>query len=469
MPRSAHRVITFNLLWAGVLVVVGAALILSGQASGQQVNGTVSWLAVGCWVMALVMLVRSALIARDLGQGLNWVHTSVLNVVADRHAVIPAPAKDFQAPEITTLLRALGRYQDQVTRERLGPDRRLVAVLGALSSGVVVATEKGQVSLLNNAAQELLGAERAKVGTSIFAALSRESVMRALEKAHRAERPMEAIFERLDGVDLQGRVSSLLNNEGAIIIFPPVELDRHRPGVDFDLTLHDIPPAIRPLGLDLLLDELPLLVLDTETTGLDATNDRIVSLGAVCAHGMRLFKSQMIDDLVDPGIPIPATSTAIHGITDDMVNGARAWPELYAEFEGLVRNRVVVGHGIPFDLTIMRAECERHGQPWQDLVFIDTLRLASLLNPTLNHFGLENLVGLYQIDLHGRHTALGDSLVCAELFFRMVPRLQMQGLATLGDLLRFHCHDPVDVIAKQKEAGWITEQPDYLREQSGLE
>jgi DNA polymerase-3 subunit epsilon len=242
-----------------------------------------------------------------------------------------------------------------------------------------------------------------------------------------------------------------------------VELDRHRPGVEFDLELHEVPPAPPGLSLEVPLDDLPSLIMDLETTGLDAVRDRIVAFGAVTAHGTRLYRSRLLDDLVDPGVPIPPTSTAVHGISDEMVAGARAFPEVYADFQRLAANRVIVGHGIPFDLTVLRSECERHGRPWEDLVFIDTLRLASLLNPTLRRFDLESLSELYQIDLHGRHTALGDALVTAELFFRMIPRLQQQGFRTLGELLRFHCVEAVDVIAKQKEAGWIVAQPAHLR------
>jgi len=75
---------------------------------------------------------------------------------------------------------------------------------------------------------------------------------------------------------------------------------------------------------------------------------------------------------------------------------------------------VVVGHNVPFDLTILREECRRHERPWQDVVFIDTLRLASLLNPTLGGWYLETLAAMHHIDVHGRHTALGDALVTAE-------------------------------------------------------
>lgn len=361
------------------------------------------------------------------------------------------------------MLASLGLYQDQITRERHAPDHKLLTVLGSLASGVVIITDQGQVRLLNSTARELLGAERARVGTSLFAALSRESVLAAMQKARRARRALESVFERLDGVSLQGRIALLPDDEGAVIIFPPVELDRHRPGVEFDLKLHDVPPAAGPLDLAMRLDDVPVIVIDTETTGLDVTTDRIVSLGAVCAHGPRLYKSRLMDDLVDPGVPIPPASTAVHGITDAMVRDARAFPEVWADFQRLARGRVVVGHNISFDLTILREECRRHDRPWEDFVFIDTLRLASLLNPAMGRLDLESLAQLYQLDLHGRHTALGDALVTAELFLRMVTRLQMQGFNTLGELLRFHCTEPVDVIAGQRERGWIHTQPEGLR------
>ncbi len=91
-------------------------------------------------------------------------------------------------------------------------------------------------------------------------------------------------------------------------------------------------------------------------------------------------------------------------------------------------------------------------------MFIDTLRLATLLNPTLKDFELETLASIYQVDLHGRHTALGDAMVTAELWFRMLGRLEQQGFATLGDLLRFHCTEAVDVIARQ-QAGRLDHHP----------
>lgn len=463
MREPAHRLIKRSLVWAGICAGAGAVVLLPDVVMRRPISTLSLLVGAGTFTAALILYWRSWRAADRLGRGIEGVRTAVLNLVSDREAFVPGSVTADMPAEVEAMLRSLALYQDQIIRERRAPDHRLLAVLGSLASGVVIITHQGQVSLLNNSARELLGAERARVGTSLFAALSRESILAAMARARKAGRMIESLFDRLDGTTLQGRIVLLAADEGAVIIFPAVELDRHRPGVEFDLQLHDVPPATATLDLGMRLEDLPAIIVDTETTGLDVTRDRVVSLGAVCAHGTRLYKSRMMDDLVDPGVPIPPVSTAVHGITDDMVRDARAFPEVWADFQRLAINRVVVGHNVPFDLTILRSECRRHDRPWEDLVFIDTLRLASLLNPTLGRFDLETLAGIYQIDLQGRHTALGDALVTAELFFRMIPRLQMQGFATLGDLLRFHCTQPVDIIAGQRERDWITQQPDYLR------
>jgi DNA polymerase-3 subunit epsilon len=463
MKRPAYDTIKRSMVLAGVLAAAGAVLLAPSILTDRAVPLSVQVLAAVCAVLAGFLLAAGWRAAHRFGLGIERLRSAVLNLVADRDASLPENLPAGTPGEILAMLESLAAYQGEVVRDRNAPDQRLVAVLGALSSGVVVVTDQGQVSLLNHAARDLLGAARARVGTSVFAALDRKSVLRTIEKAGKADRPVEGVFERLDGVELQARVSPLPGGEGAVIIFPPVELDRHRPGVEFDLELHDVPPPRGDLSLDTPLDELPILVLDTETTGLDVREDRIVSVGAVAAHGARLFRGRMIDDLVDPGVPIPPASTAVHGITDPMVADARDFPAVYADLDRMAKGRVVIGHNVPFDLTIMREECARHGRPWEQPVFIDTLRLASLLNPALDRLDLETLADIYNIDVHGRHTALGDALVAAELFFGMMPRLQMQGFRTLGDLLEYHCRAAVDVIAGQRESGWITTQPESLR------
>ena len=94
------------------------------------------------------------------------------------------------------------------------------------------------------------------------------------------------------------------------------------------------------------------VVLDTETTGLSSQQDRVIELGMLLFEfdpvtGVVHRVLEVFDELEDPGFPIPAAVTAIHHITDDMVQGKRIDD---ARVERLLRDvQVVVAHNAAFD------------------------------------------------------------------------------------------------------------------------
>jgi DNA polymerase III subunit epsilon len=106
--------------------------------------------------------------------------------------------------------------------------------------------------------------------------------------------------------------------------------------------------------------------LDFETTGVSAQNDRIVSAALhQLGGGVEPVKTPW---LVNPGVPIPASATAIHNITDAMValegTPAQVAVESIAAAVASVANRIpLVVFQAPFDLTMLHAECVRHGVP----------------------------------------------------------------------------------------------------------
>jgi CBS domain-containing protein len=87
------------------------------------------------------------------------------------------------------------------------------------------------------------------------------------------------------------------------------------------------------------LNALDAVVIDTETTGLDPAEARIVEFAAIRILGGRL-SDEMFRSLVSPGVSIPAAATAIHHIDDAKVAGApsfsQAWPELINFIGGAV-------------------------------------------------------------------------------------------------------------------------------------
>ncbi len=76
--------------------------------------------------------------------------------------------------------------------------------------------------------------------------------------------------------------------------------------LEHDLSLHDRPGQPVAITPRTPLSELPAVVLDTETTGLDTQRDRVISVGAIRLHGARLYRSRTLNMLVNPERSIPS-------------------------------------------------------------------------------------------------------------------------------------------------------------------
>ncbi|MDH5206964.1 MAG: 3'-5' exonuclease, partial [Hylemonella sp.] len=184
------------------------------------------------------------------------------------------------------------------------------------------------------------------------------------------------------------------------------------------------------------LDERPLAALaytvfDTETTGLQpSAGDEIIQLGAVRIVNGKLLRHESFDQLVDPGRPIPAASIPIHGITQDMVRGKRRIAEVLPAFHAFARDTVLVAHNAAFDMRFLQLKEASVGVAFHQPV-LDTLLLSALVHPAQDSHRLEAIAERFHITVLGRHTALGDALVTAEVLLRLIPLLQAMGIDTL--------------------------------------
>lgn len=106
-----------------------------------------------------------------------------------------------------------------------------------------------------------------------------------------------------------------------------------------------------------ILDQEPLM-LDTETTGVHAGAE-VVDIGVVNHRGEVVYES-----LVRPQNGIPVESTNVHGIDEQMVENAPAWPEVYLEVAKVTHRKTVIIYNLDFDQRIIRSECERHNLPY---------------------------------------------------------------------------------------------------------
>ena len=189
-----------------------------------------------------------------------------------------------------------------------------------------------------------------------------------------------------------------------------------------------------------VLDERPLsaltcVVFDTETTGLEPSKgDEMISIGAVRIVNGRLLRGEIFNEFINPGRPIPAASTNIHGITDAMVADAPTAIETLPRFHGFAGPGALIAHNAAFDMKFLSLKEKAAGVRFNQPV-LDTLLLAAHVfgrDETLSLDGLSDRFGV-ELAAEDRHTALGDAVATAEVFLRLLPILEARGVRTLGE------------------------------------
>ena len=179
------------------------------------------------------------------------------------------------------------------------------------------------------------------------------------------------------------------------------------------------------------LTDLTYTVFDTETTGLNPSGgDAIIQIGAARIVNGKLLRQESFEQLVDPGRTIPAETIPIHGIRQDMVDGQPRIAAVLPVFHAFAQDTVLVAHNAAFDMRFLQLQEKATGVVFRQPV-LDTLLLSAVVHPQQESHRLEAIAERLNVTVHGRHTALGDALVTAEIWLRLVPLLAQQGIFTL--------------------------------------
>ncbi len=183
------------------------------------------------------------------------------------------------------------------------------------------------------------------------------------------------------------------------------------------------------------LAELTYTVFDTETTGLrPGEGDEIIQIGAARIVNLRLLRSETFDQLVDPKCRIDPAAARIHGITEDMLRGQPTIDEVLPAFHAFCEDTVLIGHNAAFDMRFLQLREHSTGVRFDQPV-LDTLLLSEVIQPAqeAHMHKLEAIAERLGVPIEARHNALGDALVTAEVFLRMIALLADAGIRTLRE------------------------------------
>jgi DNA polymerase-3 subunit epsilon len=178
------------------------------------------------------------------------------------------------------------------------------------------------------------------------------------------------------------------------------------------------------------------IVLDTETTGLDAKNgDRLIEVGCVELYN-RIPTGREFHAFINPdGQPVHPEAEAIHGISGDFLADKPVFRDVVSGFLEFIGDDQLVIHNAPFDVGFINMELGRLDMPQiiMDRV-VDTLALARRKHPAGPNT-LDALCKRYGIDnsVRTKHGAIVDSLLLAEVYVELLGERQADlGLASAG-------------------------------------
>ena len=202
------------------------------------------------------------------------------------------------------------------------------------------------------------------------------------------------------------------------------------------------------------LAALSAVAFDLETTSLDTRIAQIVQFGAVHLDKNTINLKTSVDEIVNPGTAIPEQSRKIHGISDEMASQAQDIAAHWPDLEAFLSGRVLIGHTIAYDLTVLENQAKQHNLAWERPRSLCVRLLAPLALPELQDPSLDKLSAWFGVEIGNRHTALADAVAAGEIFVKLVPLLAKCGVRTLAEAERLTLQQDHS-LKRGTEAGWV--------------
>jgi DNA polymerase-3 subunit epsilon len=183
------------------------------------------------------------------------------------------------------------------------------------------------------------------------------------------------------------------------------------------------------------------VVLDTETTGFDYENDRILCIGAIVLQNNRIAIQDSFEVFIQQEHYNQATAQ-IHGILKDFVLDRPKELEALEQFLAFVGDAIIIAHHTKFDVTMINEALDRNELPKLKnrtldtaVLYKKTLIVSNLLEVKEN-YTLDDLADKFDISKKDRHTAMGDAYITAIAFLKILKKLREKKEITLKELFK---------------------------------
>ena len=173
------------------------------------------------------------------------------------------------------------------------------------------------------------------------------------------------------------------------------------------------------------------VVIDCETSGLDAARDRLLSVGAVEVRGGAVHLAEFFEARIQQQRPSAHENILIHGIGGDAQRGGEPLAQVIDALARFLGDGLPVAFHAPFDAAVLRRHGLRSRAKWLDLA-----ALAPALFPQTGRIDspLEHWLAAFGIPARARHDALGDAFATAQLLLVALGEARRQRVASVEGL-----------------------------------
>lgn len=220
---------------------------------------------------------------------------------------------------------------------------------------------------------------------------------------------------------------------------------------DFFVSKREWPPFIesyiqscKAIKKNSPLDELRFVCFDSESTSLDPTSARLLSLAAVSITNEGIDIKTSLDCFIRWAGDEKPENVEIHGVTNQQSKEGMEPEDVIKLFLEYIKGSVLIAHNINFDKAMFEAIFKKYFGPLKlKNPLLDTARMAIRLelapmernNYNSDDYTLDALFDRYDILPLERHSALGDAYSTALLFMKLKEKLKVRGITRLSQLV----------------------------------